>query len=93
MEDLEIDIESTVDDFMDEYMELLIEQKKIKDRIKILCQQFNETGLPTKYVIKSFNQYKKQRKENPERIKQLEDYLNIMNNNSKIKEKLDILES
>lgn len=48
--------------FAQRYTNLLLEQKRIKEDMKALCQEYEELGVPTKIAVKALNAQKKLKK-------------------------------
>lgn len=49
---VELESKGNVLEFAKRYANLLIEQKKIKEDMKALCQEYEELGVPTKIAIR-----------------------------------------
>lgn len=75
---IETETKDNVVKFAQRYANLLIEQKKIKDDMKALCQEYEELGVPTKIAIKALNQQKKLKKSGQHEIDEIQLYMEWM---------------
>lgn len=75
---IETETKDNVIKFAQRYANLLIEQKKIKDDMKALCQEYEELGVPTKIAIKALNQQKKLKKSGQHEIDEIQLYMEWM---------------
>lgn len=75
---IETETKDNVVKFAQRYANFLIEQKKIKDDMKALCQEYEELGVPTKIAIKALNQQKKLKKSGQHEIDEIQLYMEWM---------------
>lgn len=95
MEDLDIDVvdeKKLVSEFVLEYIGILKDKKEINTRIAKLKQKYDEQGISTKVVLKSFAKYQKERKITDKTVKQIEYYNQLINDDSKIEQEIEELE-
>ena len=75
---IEAETKDNVIKFAQRYANLMIEQKKIKDDMKALCQEYEELGVPTKIAVKALNQQKKLKKSGQREIDEVQLYMEWM---------------
>lgn len=69
------DTHKYVIEFTKRYVNLLLEEKRIKEDIKALRQEYEELGVPTKIAIKALNEQKKIKKTGYHEMEEVELYL------------------
>lgn len=75
---VELESKGNVLEFAKRYANLLIEQKKIKEDMKALCQEYEELGVPTKIAIKAINEQKKLKKRGSHEIEEIQLFMEWM---------------
>lgn len=78
MDSIETETKKNVIEFAQRYSNLLLEQKKVKDDMKALCQEYEELGVPTKIAIKALNNQKKIKKTGSHEMDEIELYMQWM---------------
>ena len=96
MEDLDVNVvdeKNLVSAFVLEYIGLLKEKKEIANKIAVLKQKYDEQGISTKVVLKSFAKYQKERKITDKTVKQIEYYSKLITDDSKIEQEIESLDN
>lgn len=78
------DTKKHVIEFTKRYANLLMQQKKLKEDIKALRQEFEELGVPTKIAIKALNEKKKIKKTGYRELEEVQLYLKWMNDTTEL---------
>lgn len=81
---IEIETKDNVIKFAQRYSNLLLEQKRIKEDMKVLCQEFEELGVPTKIAIKALNNQKKIKKSGQHELDEIELYMQWMSESTEL---------
>lgn len=81
---IEIETKDNVIKFAQRYSNLLLEQKRIKEDMKALCQEFEELGVPTKIAIKALNNQKKIKKSGQHELDEIELYMQWMSESTEL---------
>lgn len=91
----ELDFEGSsgiVNEFAQKYLELLAEKKQIDFKIKKLKIDYEEQSIPTKLIITSLNEYRKEKKVDEEVLRIKNKYKSYFKENSETLEKIDSLD-
>lgn len=91
----ELDFEGSsgiVNEFAQKYLELLYEKKQIDFKIKKLKIDYEEQSIPTKLIITSLNEYRKEKKVDEEVLRIKNKYKNYFKENSETLEKIDSID-
>lgn len=91
----ELDFEGSsgiVNEFAQKYLELLAEKKQIDFKIKKLKIDYEEQSIPTKLIITSLNEYRKEKKVDEEVLRIKNKYKSYFKENSETLEKIDNLD-
>lgn len=91
----ELDFEGSsgiVNEFAQKYLELLYEKKQIDFKIKKLKIDYEEQSIPTKLIITSLNEYRKEKKVDEEVLRIKNKYKSYFKENSETIEKIDSLD-
>ena len=91
----ELDFEGSsgiVNEFAQKYLELLAEKKQIDFKIKKLKIDYEEQSIPTKLIITSLNEYRKEKKVDEEVLRIKNKYKSYFKENSETIEKIDSLD-
>lgn len=91
----ELDFEGSsgiVNEFAQKYLELLYEKKQIDFKIKKLKIDYEEQSIPTKLIITSLNEYRKEKKVDEEVLRIKNKYKSYFKENSETLEKIDSLD-
>lgn len=78
------DTHKHVIEFTKRYANLLLEQKKLKEDIKALRQEYEELGVPTKIAIKALNEQKKIKKTGYREMEEVQLYLKWISESSEL---------
>ena len=81
---IEIETKDNVIKFAQRYSNLLLEQKRIKEDMKALCQEFEELGVSTKIAIKALNNQKKIKKSGQHELDEIELYMQWMSESTEL---------
>lgn len=79
--------------FIQEYLELLKERKSLQRDIASLRRKFNEEGLPVRQVLRAFNAVKSEKKDNPELLRMIDSYKEILKGADDVQRRLLELEN
>jgi hypothetical protein len=91
----ELDFEGSsgiVNEFAQKYLELLAEKKQVDFKIKKLKIDYEEQSIPTKLIITSLNEYRKEKKVDEEVLRIKNKYKSYFKENSETLEKIDSLD-
>lgn len=91
----ELDFEGSsgiVNEFAQKYLELLYEKKQIDFKIKKLKIDYEEQSIPTKLIITSLNEYRKEKKVDEEVLRIKNKYKSYFKENSETLEKIDSID-
>lgn len=91
----ELDFEGSsgiVNEFAQKYLELLSEKKQIDFKIKKLKIDYEEQSIPTKLIITSLNEYRKEKKVDEEVLRIKNKYKSYFKENAETIEKIDSLD-
>lgn len=91
----ELDFEGSsgiVNEFAQKYLELLYEKKQIDFKIKKLKIDYEEQSIPTKLIITSLNEYRKEKKVDEEVLRIKNKYKSYFKENSETIEKIDSID-
>lgn len=92
--DLEVDTEKElVNNFIQEYVDLLLEKKAFDKKIKALRYKYEERGVNTTLSIRAMNNVRAERKAGKEALEKLENCKNILLSDSKTQSKIDLLDN
>lgn len=79
-----VETKESVLQFTTRYLNLQLEQKRIKEDIKVLRQEFEEQGIPTKVVVRAINEHKKIKKNGGHELQEMEMYMGWIAGDTKI---------
>lgn len=92
--DLEVDKETQlVNEFIQEYVDLLLEKKKFEKQIKALRYKYEEQGVNTTLSIRAMNVVRSERKAGKEALEKLENCKNILLSDTKTQNKIELLDA
>ena len=89
---LDEEVKKLTNEYMIRYLELMIEQKKIRESIKDLKSEYDEQGLETSSVLKALRYLQNERKIAPKKD-ELIAYKNVIENDVNVVDKIAELEA